>query len=106
MRGLPYEVKALVQKARESALLAVETYNRPTAMFRSGAYIVLMVIAWTSLFHAIFLRRRVNPYHRKPGSSRYKKVDGDYWWWELAECVKQFYKDTNPPARKNLEIMI
>jgi hypothetical protein len=35
MKGLPYEVKALLQKARESALLAVETYNRPTATFRS-----------------------------------------------------------------------
>ncbi len=36
MRDLPYEVKALLQKARESALLAVETYNRPTATFRSS----------------------------------------------------------------------
>lgn len=106
MKGLPYAVKTLLSKARESALLAVETYNRPTAMFRSGAYIVLMVIAWTSLFHAIFLRRRVNPYHRKQGSSRYKIVEGDYWWWELAECIKQFYKDTTPSARKNLELMI
>lgn len=106
MKGLPYAVKTLLAKARESALLAVETYNRPTATFRSGAYIVLMVIAWTSLFHAIFLRQRIKPYHKKPGSRRYKKVDGDYWWWELAECIKQFYKDDNPPARKNLELMI
>lgn len=45
MKGLPYEVRALVAKARESAILAVETYNRPSAQFRSGAYIVLMIIA-------------------------------------------------------------
>jgi hypothetical protein len=106
MKGLPYAVQTLLAKARESALLAVETYNRPTATFRSGAYIVLMVIAWTSLFHAIFLRRGVKPYHRKAGSRRYKKVDGDYWWWELAECVKQFHKDSNPPIRKNLEFIV
>jgi hypothetical protein len=64
MKGFPYNVKVLLQKARESALLAVETYNRPTASFRSGAYIVLMVIAWTSLFHAIFLRKRIRPYYK------------------------------------------
>ncbi len=45
MKGLPYEVKSLLQKARDSAILAVETYNRPTATFRSGAYVVLMIIA-------------------------------------------------------------
>jgi hypothetical protein len=43
MKGLPYEVKSLVQKACESAQLAVETYNWPTAQFRSGAYVVLMI---------------------------------------------------------------
>lgn len=37
MSGLPYDVKALVEKARETALLSVETYYCPTASFRSGA---------------------------------------------------------------------
>lgn len=54
MRGLPYNVKNCLNKARESALLAVETYNKPATSFKSGGYIVLMCIAWTSLFHAIF----------------------------------------------------
>lgn len=103
MKGLPYEVKSLVAKARDSALLAVETYNRPTAIFRSGAYAVLMHIAWTSLFHAIFLRKGVKPYHRKKGSRRFEKVDGDYKRWELTECLQQHFDDENPPLRKNLE---
>jgi hypothetical protein len=106
MRGLPYEVKALVQKTRESALLAVETYNRPTANFRSGAYIVLMVIAWTSLFHAIFLRKRINPFYRKRNSTRYERIDGDPKRWELKECLQQYYKTDHPPVRKNLEFFI
>ena len=106
MRGLPYEVKRQIQKARESALLAVETYNRPTANFRSGAFVVLMVIAWTALFHAIFVKRRVKPYYRKLGSRRFQKVDGDYRCWELAECTKQFFKDQNPAVRKNLEFFV
>lgn len=106
MKGLPLEVKALLAKARESAVLAVETYNRPSASFRSGAYIVLMVIAWTSLFHAMFLRRNIKPYHRKPNSKRFQKIDGDYKRWEFAECVRQHFKNDNPPIRKNLEFFV
>lgn len=106
MRGLPYEVKALVQKARDSALLAVETYNRPTAVFRSGAYTVLMIIAWTSLFQASFIRKGIKPYYRKPGSTRYQKIDGDYKRWELKECLQQCYGGDNPAVRKNLEFFI
>ncbi len=106
MRGLPYEVKTLVQKARESALLGVETYNRPTANFRSGAYIVLMVIGWTALFHAIFLRKRIKPFYRKKNSTRYEKIDGEPKRWELSECLQQHYKGDNPAVRKNLEFFI
>jgi hypothetical protein len=106
VRGLPYDVKALVEKARESALLAVETYNRPTAAFRSGAYVVLMIIAWTSLFHAIFLGKRIKPYYRKRNSRRFEKVEGEPRRWELKECLQQHYKGDNPPVRKNLEFFI
>jgi len=106
MRGLPYDVKALVEKARETALLAVETYNRPTASFRSGAYVVLMNIAWTSLLHAMFLRKGTKPYYRKPGSRRYDRIDGEPRRWELKECLQQHYKANNPAARRNLEFFI
>jgi len=106
MRGLPYDVKALVEKARETALLAVETYNRPTASFRSGAYVVLMIIAWTSLFHAMFLRKGIKPYYRKLGSRRYDRIDGEPRRWELKECLQQHYKANNPAARRNLEFFI
>ena len=44
-RGLPYNVKQCLEKSRDSALLAVETYNKPAIKFRSGGYIVLMVIS-------------------------------------------------------------
>jgi hypothetical protein len=106
MRGLPYDVKALVEKARETALLAVETYNRPTASFRSGAYVVLMVIAWTSLFHSMFLRKGIKPYYRKPGSRRYDRIDGEPLRWDLKDCLQQYYKANNPAVRRNLEFFI
>lgn len=49
-RGLPKILKSCLAKALDSALLAIETYNKPAIKFRSGGYIVLMNIAWTSLF--------------------------------------------------------
>lgn len=54
MKGLPLQVKSCLDKALDSALLAVETYNKPAVKFKSGGYIVLMCIAWTSLLHGIF----------------------------------------------------
>src|SRR5262249_49911113 len=58
---LPPEVEALARKARESALLALHIYNSPATIFRPEGFAVLMVIAWTSVFHAIFEQRR-EPY--------------------------------------------
>lgn len=106
MPKLSSEAAASLQKSRDAALLAVETYNRPGTIFRSGGYIILMVIAWTSLLHGVFFKRKVKPYYRKKGSKRFEKVNGDYKAWELAECVSQYFKDKNPPERKNLELFI
>lgn len=106
-RGLPKSVKRSLEKSRDAALLAVENYNKPAIKFRSGGYIVLMSIAMTALFHAIFFKRKIKPFHRKDGSNRFKIRDGDYVYWELKTCLKEYYKsDTSNPIRKNIEFFI
>src|SRR5580658_2815793 len=45
MRGLPRKAKGALEKARDSALLAVEVYNKPAVKFKSGGYINLAVHA-------------------------------------------------------------
>lgn len=106
-RGLPYNVKQCLEKSRDSALLAIETYNKPAIKFRSGGYIVLMVISWTSLFHSIFFREKIKPFYRIKNSNRFEKKDDDYCYWELNECIRQYFKtDTSNPIRKNLEFFI
>jgi len=106
-RGLPYNVKQCLEKSRDSALLAIETYNKPTIKFRSGGYIVLMTIAWTSLFHAIFFKRKIKPFYKEKKRNRFEKKDGDYCYWELKTCVSNYYlTDTNNPIRKNIELFI
>lgn len=99
-------VKPYLLKAKDSALLAIEIYNKPAVKFRSEGYIALMVMAWTALLHAIFLRQGKSPYY-KGKNRRYVKVDGDFKHWELAECAKQLWgSDTENPVRKNLEFFI
>jgi hypothetical protein len=106
MRGLPRAVKSALEKAHDSALLAVEVYNKPAVKFKSGGYIALMVIAWTALFHAIFFKRKRKPFYKKP-SGRYVKQEGDYRYWELDECLRRYYgDDTMNAVRKNLEFFI
>lgn len=106
-RGLPKKVKTSLQKARDSALLAVEMYNKPGIKFKTGGYVVMMIIAWTALFHAIFFRRKVKPFYKEDNGRFYQKREGDYLYWELSECLKQYYgTDTQNPVRKNLEFFI
>lgn len=102
-----YELRAHLDKARESALLGVETYNRPGTRFRSGGYIVLMCIAWTALFHAIFFKRRIKPFYRKKSNRRhFDTVDGDRKAWELSTCLDQYWGANHPPERANLQFFI
>lgn len=105
MARLAKTVKRSLEKSRDSALLAVETYNKPAIKFKSGAYIVLMVISWTALFHAILFRQKKKPFYK---DGRYfRKRDGDYCYWELSYCLKEYFGDNSSnPIRKNLEFFI
>lgn len=108
-KRLPQNVKDALVKCRSAAVAAVAAYNRPGPRFRTAEYIVLITIAWTSLFHAIFYSRRRRPWYRKKtpgGGIRYVKIDGEPKHWDLSECLRQNYKGQNPPERKNLEFLI
>jgi hypothetical protein len=101
------EWRAQLGKARESACLAVEVYNKPLVTFRSGGYIVLMNIAWTALMHAIFFRWGIKPFYReKDRPDRFKKIDGDYKGWELGACLDEYFGDEASPVRENLKLFI
>ncbi len=73
---LPEECR-LLAKSRESALAAVRVYNDPDAGFRTHTFVVLMVIAWNSLFLAILERANVDYYEPdKNGTRNSGKVRG------------------------------
>lgn len=109
--GLPRAVRDNLEKCRAAAIAAVEVYNRPGPRFRTAQYLILITVAWTALFHAIFFRRRKRPWYRKRAEGtgravRYQKIDGEPKHWDLSECLRQYFADQNTPERKNLEFLI
>lgn len=103
-RGLPQVVKENLEKCQLATLAAVEAYNRPGRNFRTAQYLVMLVIAWTALFHAIYYRRSEKPWYKKNG--RFERVDGDPKHWDLSECVKRYYGAVNSPERRNIEFLV
>ncbi len=110
-KALSQAVRDNLEKCKAASLAAVDAYNRPGPRFRTAQYLVMIVIAWTALFHAIFYKRRKRPWYRKKDSGsgngiRYQKIDGEPKHWDLSECIKQFFVSNNPAERKNLEFLI
>ena len=61
----------------DSALLAVEVFNKPRASFRTQTYISMMIIAWTRLLHAHFHHTIGDRFYYKKNKTRYEIVDGE-----------------------------
>lgn len=100
------KTKTILESSIDSALLAVEVYNKPRTAFRSEAYISLMVMAWTRLFHAYFNANIGDKfYYKKKNSNRYARVDGERKAWELKTCMRR-YGYLPEPIKKNLEFFI
>jgi len=94
-----------LEKARDCAILAIETYNKPAIKFRTGGYVTMMVIAWTSLFHAYFFQRKIKPFYKKE-NGRFDTLDGDFKYWELSTCLKKYYAENHDAVRSNVEFFI
>jgi hypothetical protein len=99
------KTKTILEASIDSALLAVEVYNKPRTSFRSEAFISLMVMAWTRLFHAHFNATIGDKYYYKKKNGRYELIDGERKSWELSTCVSR-YARLSAPAEKNLQFFI
>ena len=105
MRLRKGKTKNILEGSINAALLAVEVYNKPRTTFRSQAYIVLMIIAWTRLFHAYFNKTIGNRYYYKEKNGRYEIICGERKAWELKTCIKK-YRNLSEPVKANLEFFI
>lgn len=102
---LSEQVEELVVKARDSAILAIDIYNRPIIAFRSQGYIVMMVIAWTALFHAVYELEGIDYFYKEKNGND-KIVDGDKKAWELDICIDKCENLISSAVKKNLRLFI
>ena len=101
------KTKNTLEGSIDAALLAVEVYNKPRTTFRSQAYIVLMIIAWTRLFHAYFNKTIGDRYYYKE-KGRYQYINGERKAWELTTCINEYerYESLSEAVKKNLRFFI
>jgi len=99
----------LLYKSREVALSAVQIFNNPLMRFKSEAYIVLMIIAWTYLLHAYYRKNRIEYRYFKMVRSR-RKFDrtkrGAYKYWELERCLNCEQSPIDKDTANNLRFLI
>ncbi|QDJ91888.1 DUF3644 domain-containing protein [Acinetobacter haemolyticus] len=99
----------LVKKSRESALAAVQIFNNPSMSFKSEAYIVLMIIAWTYLLHAYFRSKGIEyKYFEMKGTRKryHKTAKGAYKYWELERCLNYNDSPIDKNTANNLRFLI
>ena len=91
----PY-IRSLVEKSHKSALLAVEIYNKPLIEYRTEGFLVMIMIAWTSLFHAILLNENKK--------IKYNINDNEYI--DLRKCIRKYDGYIKDEISANLNLLI
>lgn len=84
--------KLIVSSSIDAALLAVEIFNKPRTAFRVENYVMLMIVAWTRMFHAHFNLQIGDKYYYKDKNKRYTRINGEKQAWDLSRCIKEFKK--------------
>ena len=99
----------LLEKSREAALNAVQSYNSPLTTFKTETFIVLMTIAWTYLLHAYYRGQGVEYryYKNQAKRRRFERTkSGAFKYWDLAECLSVDACPLDEPTKLNLRFMI
>ncbi len=99
----------LLKKSREAALASVQIFNNPNISFKSEAYVVLMIIAWTYLLHAYFRDQKIEyRYYDQNGKRRdfHKTKHGAYKYWELERCLNDKKSPVDKDTANNLRFLI
>jgi len=99
----------LVTKAKESALCAIKVFNDPLIKFKSEAFIVLMVIAWTYLLHAYYRSKGIDYRYFKQNLKRKTYIKTKHAakkHWELEHCLGDAACPVDKDTINNLKFLI
>jgi hypothetical protein len=89
--------KALLHKAKDNILLALELYNRPSLENRMDAFVMLFCTAWEQLLKAVLIERHGEEtiYRKNPKSGLKETIS-------LRACLSLLYVPSSN-VRKNIE---
>jgi len=99
----------LLEKSREAALNAVQSFNNPLTTFKTETFIVLMVISWMYLLHAYYKKKRTDYryYQEGPKRRRFDRTkSGAYKYWELERCLNEGMCPLASATKSNLRFLI
>ena len=99
----------LIKKSREAALSAVQIFNNPNITFKTEAFTVLIIIAWTYLLHAYFRDKGIEyRFFTLKGRRRVfdKTKYGACKHWELERCLNDTACPIDRDAINNLKFLI
>ena len=99
------EIKRLVHKSREFALIGVTNYNNPFLRLKTHSFIVNIIIAYTTLFHAIFEKNNIDYFYRDKNKN-IKIIDGEYKSFELLECCRVYRQAMKSAVEANLKFLV
>lgn len=87
-------------------MAGVQIFNAPTFEFKTPSFLVHMVIAWTSLIHAVFEEQGLHYWYKDPNGDDVVR-NGHKMHWDLSQSAKMFFNEfPNGPVQKNLELFV
>ena len=101
--------RELLDKSKEAALNAVQTFNNPLTTFKTETFIVLMVVAWTYMLHAYYGREHVEYRYFKQHKVRRRfcrMKSGAFRYWDLAQCLTVQECPLDNATKENLRFLI
>jgi Protein of unknown function (DUF3644) len=108
-RKIHSEKRDLILKAREAMLSAVQIYNNPLTSFKTEAFIVLSIIAWTYSLHAYYRSAKIEyRYFTQKGKRKIfaRNPDGSVRYWGLQECTSKDACPLDKNTKNNLQFLI
>jgi len=92
--------KTLVNKSRDSFLLALELFNKPTVGYKTESFSILFSNAWELLLKAYIFEtsggKKLSIFRKKVKNQKRESITID-------ECLKRVFSRVNDPIRKNIE---
>ncbi len=101
--------RKMLDRSTDSAKRAIKSYNEMESPFRIQNFIMLMNIAYLTLFQLYIYKKKGDVYYYRDKNKKFKKnKDGSKITWSLKDCLKEFekYEKLDIGVKENIELFI